>query len=89
VFGQQIDLVEHFDARLGQTFELIENFFHLSFLFVAVGGGGVTDVEQHLGLCDFFKRSAEAGDQRVRQIADETDRIGKQNAAAAGQLNRS
>ena len=44
-------------------------------------------MQQHLGLRHLFERRAEAGHQRVRQIADEANRVGQQNLAAAGQLN--
>ena len=72
---------------LARDFELAENFFDLGLLFFAIGGCGVADVEQHLGLRDFFKRGAKAGDQRVGQVADEADRVRQQNATAAGQLD--
>ena len=45
-------------------------------------------MNQHLGLRHLFERGAEAGDERVRQVADEAHRVGQENAAAAGQLNR-
>ena len=35
---------------------------------------------------DFFERCLEAGDQMVRQIADETDRVAQQHRPPAGQL---
>ena len=38
IFWEQVDFVEHFDARLGETFKLAENFFDLRLLFFAVGG---------------------------------------------------
>jgi len=44
-------------------------------------------VEEHLGLGDFFKRGAKAGDESVRQIADEADGVRQQHAAAAGQFD--
>ena len=87
VLRQQINLVQNFDAGLGERFELAENFFDLRFLLFAIGGGSVANVEEHLGLRNLFERGAKAGDQRVRQIADEADRVRQQNAAAAGQLN--
>ena len=48
---------------------------------------GVADVQQHLGLRHLFERGAKAGDQRVRQVADEADRVGQQHLAAAGQFD--
>ena len=87
VCGEQIDFVEDLDARLGERVELAENFFDLRLLLFAVGGGGVADMKQQLGLRDLFERGAEAGDERVRQVADEADRVGQENAAAAGQLD--
>jgi len=86
IFWEQVDFVEHFDARLGETFKLAENFFDLRLLFFAVGGRGVADVEQHLGLRHFFERGAEAGDQGVGQVADEADGVREEDLAAAGQL---
>jgi len=74
-FRQQVDLVQYLDARLGQAFQFIENSFNLGFLFFAVRGGGVAYVQQYLCLCDFFKRGAEACDERVRQVADKSDRV--------------
>ena len=34
---EQIDLVQHFNARLAQRLELAEHFLHLRLLFFAVG----------------------------------------------------
>ena len=72
---------------LREAFELAEDLLDLSLLLLAIGGGGVAHVEQHLGLRDLFERGAEAGDKRVGQVADEADRVGQQDAAAAGQLD--
>ena len=87
VFREQVDFVEDFDARLGERIKLAENLFDLNLLLFAVGGGGVADVEKYLGLGNFFKRGAKAGDERVRQVANEADRIREENAATAGQLD--
>ena len=85
---EQVDLVQHFNARLAERLQFAEHLFHLRLLLLAVGRGGVAHVQQHLGLLHFFKRGAKAGDQRVRQVADESDRVRQQNVAAAGQLDR-
>ncbi len=42
---------------------------------------------KHFGLRHLFERGAKAGDERVRQIADEADRVRQKNAAAAGQFD--
>src|SRR5580658_7244965 len=45
-------------------------------------------MQQHLGALDFFQSGAKAGYQGVRQVTDETYRVGEQNTPAAGQLKR-
>jgi len=47
---EQVNLVDDFDARLGERVEFAENLFDLRFLLVAVGGGGVAHVEQNFSL---------------------------------------
>jgi len=84
---QQINLVQDFNSRLGERIKLAENFLDLRLLLFAIGGGSVADVKKHLGPRNLFKRGAEAGDERVGQIANEADRVRQQNPAAAGQLN--
>ena len=56
-------------------------------LLGTVGGRCVANVEEHLGLRDFFERGAKAGDERVGQITDEADRVRQENAAAAWQFD--
>ena len=72
---------------LPRRFQLAQNLLHLRLLLLAVGRGRVAHVQQHLGLRHLFQRGAEAGDQRVRQVADEAHRVRQQNLAAAGQLD--
>ena len=50
---------------------------------LGLGARGVDDVEQQVGLAGLFERGLERGDQRVRQVADEADRVGEQDLAAA------
>jgi len=87
VFGEEIDFIEDFDARLGEAFQFAENFFDLDFLFFCVGGSGVADVDEYLGLRDLFECGAEAGDEGVGQVADEANGVGEKDTAAAGQLD--
>ncbi len=72
---------------LAEGVELAQYFLDLGLLLLAVGGGGVADVEQHLGLLDFFERGSEAGHESVGQIADKSDGIGEQHPAPAGQFD--
>ena len=87
VFRKQVNFIKDFNAGLGERFELAEDFFYLRLLLFAVGGGGVADVEQHLGVRDLLQCCAEAGDQRVGQIANEADCIRQQNLAPAWQFD--
>ena len=87
MFREQIDFIEDLDAGFGETFELAEDFFNLRLLLFTVSGSGVADVKKDFGLLHFFEGGAKAGDERVRQVTDESDRVGEENAAAAGQLD--
>ena len=48
--------------------------------------GRVGHVQQQVGLPGLFQRGLEAGDQMVRQVADEPDRVAQQHRPPAGQL---
>jgi hypothetical protein len=49
---------------------------------LAVGIGGVDDVQQQIGLHHFLERGAERRDQAVRQAIDEADRVRQQDLRA-------
>ena len=86
-FGRkQVDLVQHLEDGLVLDVKLRKDRFNLLLLLVEQRAGGVADVQQHLGALHLFERGAEAGDERVRQVADEADGIGQQDLAPAGQL---
>ncbi len=65
--AQQIDFVQHFNARLAQRLKLAQHLLHLCLLLVAIGRRGVSHMQQHLGLLHFLERGAKAGDQRMRK----------------------
>ena len=51
-------------------------------LLLGLGAGGVDDVQQQVGLAGLLERRLERGDQGVRQVADEADRVGEQGLPA-------
>ena len=66
--------------------ELGEHLLHLLLLLVQQWAGGVAHMQKHLGALHLFERGAEAGNQRVGKVADETDGVGQQDFATAGQV---
>ena len=80
--GQFVDLVVDEDLRhvLGADFfEYALHFFDAQGMF---GIGGIDDVQQQVRIARFRQRRLERGDEVVRQIANETDRVGEQHRAA-------
>ena len=63
--------------------ELFEDGLHRLDLLLGLGARGVDDVEQQVGLPGLLERGLERGDQRVRQVADEADRVREQHEPAA------
>lgn len=61
--------------------DFLQYVFHVFNLLPAVPGGSIDDVQQHIGLHGFFQGGGKGGNQFVRQIADESDGIGQDNAA--------
>ena len=66
--------------------ELLEDGLDRLDLLLGLGARGVDDVEQQVGLAGLFERGLERGDQVVRQVADEADRVGEQHVPAAPEL---
>ena len=81
-----VDLVEHQNRIFFADAELFEHAIHGRNLLQRRGVARVGDVQQEVGLPGFFERRLEAGDQAVRQVADETDCVGKQHGPPIGQL---
>jgi hypothetical protein len=52
-------------------------------LLVAVRAGGIDHVQQQIGLCRLLQRRLKCRHQGMRQIANETDRIGQYDRAGA------
>ena len=54
---------------------------------LALGIGGIDDVQHEIGVGRFFERGAKRRHQRVRQPIDEADRVAQQQLAAIGQVD--
>jgi hypothetical protein len=58
-------------------------------LFHGFRRAAVDQHQQQVGVQRLFQGGMETGDQLVRQLAQESDRVGQQHGAAAGQPPRS
>ena len=63
------------------SFQFFQHALHLLRLFALMRAGDIRDMQQQLGALHFFQRGAKRAHQRVRQIADESHRIGEQDFA--------
>ena len=52
------------------------------------GIGGIGHEEEQVGFTGHVEGGAERGDQAVRQVADEADRIGQQQLALVGHMHQ-
>ena len=85
VVGDPIDLVVDAEPRHLVRLDLGQHALDRFDVPLAIGIGGVDDVQQQIGLHDFLERGAERGDQAVRQAIDEADRVRQQDLRPAGQ----
>ena len=78
---EEIGFVPNFEQPSGLAFrvdaELGQHGVDVGALAPAGLVGDVAHMEDELGLGDLFERGAEGGDQRGRQVGDESDRVGK------------
>ncbi len=77
----EVQLVLHVEARLFVGFEFAENDFDLGILLGGGEAAGIGDLEDQRRALDLLERGAEGGDERVRQAADESDRIREKDLA--------
>ena len=70
-----VDLVEHEDCVFGLDPEFFEHIVDCGDLVAGRRVARVGHVQQQIRLPGFFQRGLEAGDQMMRKIADETDRV--------------
>ena len=84
VVGDAIDLVVDAQPRHLVRLDLGEHALDRFDVPLAIGIGGVDDVQQQIGLHDFLERGAEGRDQAVRQAIDEADRVRQQDLRAVG-----
>ena len=77
---EPVDLVEHVQARAIVHAQLLQDFFDFGILFGVVRIGNIRDEQDQRRLLHLFERGAKRGDQSRREIANESDRIGKQHA---------
>ena len=67
--------------------ELAQNILDIGQLRFGVLVRHVADVQNNVGLDHFLERGAECGDQHGRQVGDETDRVGENDARAVRQID--
>ena len=72
---------ERIDAEIGQ------HGFDVARLAIGLGMRDVAHVQDKIGLDHLFERRAEGGDQHGRQVGDEADRVGEDDAPAALQAH--
>ena len=80
-----IDLVVDAQLRNIARADLPQYLIDLFDVFIAPRITGVDHVQQQVRLARFLQRRLERGDEFVRQIADETDRVGQHDRGAARQ----
>ena len=92
---EPIDLVPHFDQRrlvvgvvLRIDAELAKNILNVLQLRLGVLVRNVADMQDHVGLDHLLERGAEGRDQHGRQVGDEADGVGKDDARAVRQRRR-
>ena len=74
-------------AARGVDAEPGEHALHVARLRVGLGVRDVAHVQDEVGLDHLLERGAEGGDQHGRQIGDEADRVGQDDAPAALQAH--
>ena len=85
VRGQCVRLVIDVQHRHIGRANLFQDAPHRRHVAVALGTGGVDDVQRQVRLGHFFEGGAERRDQRMRQPIDEADGIRQEQLAAVGQ----
>jgi hypothetical protein len=75
----RIDLVEDEQLRHVGRADLLQHPLHFLDLLGMVRVGRVHHMQQQVGIDRFLQRGLEGGDQAVRQVADEADRVGKRD----------
>ncbi len=83
-----VDLVEYQQLRQIAGTDGLQHFVDLQDAFFAQRVCRIDNVQQQIGIARLRQRRAERGDQLVRKITHEADRVGK-NRAAARQRNAS
>ena len=78
-----VGLVVGEEDPVGRDAQLGEDLLGDAALILGVGRGGVDDVDEEVGLLDLLQRRAEGGDERVRELAKEADRVREDDRPAA------
>src|SRR5258708_2741099 len=85
--GHAVDLVVDEDLRhLGRA-DLFEHRVHRGDLLVALLARAVHHVQEEIGLDGLFQRRLERIDERVRQVADEPDRVRERDARVVAEID--
>ena len=79
----RVDLVEDQDARDVGELELLEHLRRSSDVLVLASVARVDDVEEQVGVGRLLEGRAEGGEEILRQVADEADRVGDDDLALA------
>ena len=89
--GQQVDLVPDLQdrPRLHIQPKARQNLADVSGLGGAFGAGDVADMDDDVRLLDLFQGGPDGLDQLVRQVRDESDRVGEDRRAAVRKLQHS
>ena len=85
--GDAVDLVECVKHWLVVDPELIEHCVHDASLFFPTHVARVDHVQQEVGVDDLLERRAERRHEMVRQLADEANRVGEQDAIVLAEID--
>ena len=83
--GDAVGLVQDEDRRMVGQLELVEDLLDGADLLLGLRARRVDHVQEQVGLARLLERGLERGDQRVRQVPDESDGVGEQDLPAAAE----
>ena len=89
MFRQTVELVPDFDelARVRVNAEFLQHIADIAGLRLGVAMRHVAHMQDQVGLDDFFQRGAERSHEHGRQVRDESDGVGQDDAIAMRQVD--
>ncbi len=84
-----VDLIQQQDLGFALHADIFKDVVHRAELLLGMRVADVKHVQEQVGMDGLLERRLETGDQVVRQVADETDRVAEHHLGAALQSPRS